>query len=99
DGVLVEADRGGIFAGLDVSERLVMERIGPVLRAARGVAESGNGFVELRLFEVSDAERVVAVGGAGIEADGLVQQIRGVGEFFIEQKRTALEEIGTAFEE
>jgi len=55
-----------------------VKRIRPVRGAARGIAKSGNRFREIGLFEIGDTERIVAVGLAGVDADGLLEKIRGL---------------------
>ncbi len=55
DGLLIGADRGGRIASLDVAQRQVVERIGPVLRAADRIAEGRNRPRIIGLLEIRDA--------------------------------------------
>ena len=68
-----------------------MKRVGPVLGAAKGVAKRGDGFCELALFQVGDAQGVIAVGGGGIDADGLFKKIRSAGEILDRTEGRGLE--------
>ena len=92
-GLLVAADGVLIIARFHVGEREIVQRIGPVRSAARGVAEGGDGLREIGLFEIRDAQRVVAVGLARIDADGLLEQIGRLAVLLVEQQAAALEEM------
>ena len=64
----------------------------PVRRATGCVAKRRKGLLIFRLFHVGDTERVIAIGFAGIGADGLFQEIRGLRVLLIEKQGTAGEE-------
>ena len=73
-----------------------MQGIRPVWGAPRGITEGRNGFGEIGLLQIRDAQRVVAISLARIDADRLLQQIRRLCVLFVEEQAAALEEIFAA---
>ena len=84
-GLLIGADRRAVIANLSVGQGFVVQRIRPVLRTANGIMKRWNGLIVFGLFQVCDAKRIVSIGGVRVDANGLLQQLRRIREFFVEQ--------------
>src|SRR5665213_17481 len=74
-GLLITPDSSLVIARFNVGERKIVQWIGPVRSPARRIAERGNRSREIRLLKVRDAERIVAVSLARIDAHRLFEQI------------------------
>src|SRR5271157_715179 len=99
DGLLVSGNGRTVVALLKVSQRHVVKRVGPVWRAAHGVAKSQDGAVVFGPLQERNTQGVVGVCVAGVETDGALQQIGGGAVLLAEDLDAALAEVLAGFQE